>query len=123
MSTPRVEWPEFVQFGNALRPGPKIPLDRERAEKALRKNPRAFEGIAQAKTCFFTCYIRDMTKRPYEFIRNRYETPEECHGLLWCCIEKGLPPHVSWYLERLGEYEPERNESEWRRPLPGLNEE
>lgn len=115
-----VTWPEFVQFGNATTPGPKIPLDRERAEKAQRKNPKAFQGIEQAKTVFLTAYIRDMTKRPYEFVRYRYTTPEECHGLLWCCIEKGLPPHVSWYMERLAENTPEPDERE-RTPLPDWN--
>lgn len=96
-----VIWPEFVQFGNETTPGPRIPLDRARAEKALRKNPKAFEGIAQAQSVFLTAYIRDMSVRPYKFIRMRYVTPEECHGLLWCCIERGLPPHVSWYMDHL----------------------
>lgn len=118
MSTmPHVIWPEFVQFGNAVTPGPKIPLDRERAEKALRKNPKAYAGIAQAQSVFLTAYIRDMTKRPYAIIRMRYITPEECHGLLWCCIEKGFPPHVSWYMDHLGDYEPETREPDWE-PLP-----
>ena len=103
--TKPVTWPEYVQFGNATTPGPRIPLDRERAEKALRKNPKAFQGIAQAQAVFFTAVIRDTSKRPYEVIRQRYITEEEVHGLLWCCIETGLPPHVKWYMDHLGKRE------------------
>lgn len=109
---PKVVWPEFIQFGDANTPGPRIPLDRDRAEKALRKNLKAFQGIAQAKTVFFTAVIRDMSKRPYEIIRRRYITEEEVHGLLWCCIEKGNPPHVRASLDRIMTREPERDESE-----------
>ena len=109
-----VIWPEYVQFGDATTPGPKIPFDRERAEKALRKNPKAFLGIEQAQTVFFTAVIRDTSKRPYEVIRRRYITPEECHGLLWCCIEKGLPPHVNWYMENL-EMLSQREAEEYKR--------